>query len=191
MMRLFVAVTPPPEALDELRSATAAMRSAHPELRWSLPAQWHLTLAFLGEVDDDTRTDLSARLGLYRRLSAVSERDEIEAFAAEMVDRFGPLPEEVKHLLGVVQIKAYCRKAGVAQVEAGPKGAVIAFRHNTFANPAGLVTFIGEHQGDVKVQKDHKIVFKAGWADAAERLKGVRNVVRRLAELAAGEKKAA
>jgi 2'-5' RNA ligase len=63
VMRLFVAVTPPPEAIDELRSATAAMRSAHPELRWSLPAQWHLTLAFLGGVDDETRTDLSARLG--------------------------------------------------------------------------------------------------------------------------------
>jgi RNA 2',3'-cyclic 3'-phosphodiesterase len=63
MMRLFVAVTPPPEALDELRSATAEMRSAHPELRWSLPAQWHLTLAFLGEVGDEARADLSARLG--------------------------------------------------------------------------------------------------------------------------------
>jgi 2'-5' RNA ligase len=61
-MRLFVAVTPPPEALDELRAATEAMRSAHPQLRWSLPTQWHLTLAFLGEVGDEARTDLSARL---------------------------------------------------------------------------------------------------------------------------------
>jgi RNA 2',3'-cyclic 3'-phosphodiesterase len=63
MMRLFVAVTPPSEALDELSSATAAMRSACPELRWTRPDQWHLTLAFLGEVDDDARTDLAARLG--------------------------------------------------------------------------------------------------------------------------------
>jgi 2'-5' RNA ligase len=63
MMRLFVAVTPPPEALDELSSATAAMRSARPELRWTRPDQWHLTLAFLGEVDDQARADLSVRLG--------------------------------------------------------------------------------------------------------------------------------
>ncbi len=82
-------------------------------------------------------SDLQARLGLYRRLSMLTERDEIEAFAAELVDRFGPLPEEVKHLLAVVQIKGYCRKAGIAQVEAGPKGAVISFRGNSFANPAG------------------------------------------------------
>lgn len=133
--------------------------------------------------------DLSARLGLYRRLSAVTERDEIEAFAAEMVDRFGSLPEEVKHLLAVVQIKAYCRKAGISAVDAGPKGAVIVFRHNSFANPAGLVTFMAEHQGAVKLQQDHKLVFKDDWADAEERLRGTRAVVRRLSELAANKPK--
>jgi RNA 2',3'-cyclic 3'-phosphodiesterase len=63
MMRLFVAVTPPPQVLDELGSATETMRSARPELRWTRPDQWHLTLAFLGEVDDTARADLSVRLG--------------------------------------------------------------------------------------------------------------------------------
>lgn len=67
MMRLFVAVTPPPQVLDELRSATAAMRSARSELRWTRPDQWHLTLAFLGEVGDEARAEISARLG---RISA-------------------------------------------------------------------------------------------------------------------------
>jgi 2'-5' RNA ligase len=62
MMRLFAAVAPPPQVLDELRSATAAMRAAHPRLRWTRPDQWHLTLAFLGEVGDEARGDLSARL---------------------------------------------------------------------------------------------------------------------------------
>jgi 2'-5' RNA ligase len=63
MMRLFVAVTPPSRVVEELQTATAAMRSAHPQLRWALPDQWHLTLAFLGEVGDQARADLSARLG--------------------------------------------------------------------------------------------------------------------------------
>jgi 2'-5' RNA ligase len=61
-VRLFVAVTPPPEAVDELRRATAALRSTRPELRWTRPEQWHLTLVFLGEVDDRARADLAARL---------------------------------------------------------------------------------------------------------------------------------
>jgi 2'-5' RNA ligase len=61
-MRLFVAVSPPPDVLAELRSATAVVRRAHPGLRWTRPAQWHLTLVFLGGVDDDARADLSTRL---------------------------------------------------------------------------------------------------------------------------------
>jgi len=135
--------------------------------------------------------DLQARLGLYRRLSTLTEREDIEAFAAELVDRFGPLPEEVKHLLAVVQIKGYCRRAGIAQVEAGPKGAVVAFRGNQFANPAGLVSFINENAALVKMQQDHKLVVMSDWPDADERLKGVRQLVRRLAEIAEDQKAAA
>ena len=136
-------------------------------------------------------SDLQARLGLYRRLSGLTERDEIEAFAAELVDRFGSLPEEVKHLLAVVQIKGYCRKASVAQIEAGPKGAVLTFRQNRFANPAGLVVLISENPELLKMQQDHKLVYKADWPDADERLKGVRQLVRRIAEIAEEVKEAA
>jgi 2'-5' RNA ligase len=83
MMRLFVAVTPPPEALDELRSATAEMRSARSELRWTRPDQWHLTLAFLGEVDDAARADLTVRL------SRVAPRHPPPRLALTGAGRFG------------------------------------------------------------------------------------------------------
>jgi transcription-repair coupling factor (superfamily II helicase) len=136
-------------------------------------------------------SDLQARLGLYRRLSTLTEREDIEMFAAELVDRFGPLPEEVKHLLAVVQIKGYCRKAGIAQIEAGPKGAVLSFRGNTFTNPAGLVAFITENRALAKMQQDHKLVFKADWPDADERLKGTRQLARALADIAGKAKAAA
>ena len=79
--------------------------------------------------------DLQLRLGLYRRLADLDDQPAIEAFAAELIDRFGPLPEEVEHLLKIVAIKALCRRANVEKVDAGPKGAVIAFRDNSFADP--------------------------------------------------------
>ena len=53
-------------------------------------------------------------------------------------DRFGPLPAEVEHLLATVVVKALCRRANVAKIEAGPKGAVLSFRDDRFANPEGL-----------------------------------------------------
>jgi transcription-repair coupling factor (superfamily II helicase) len=128
--------------------------------------------------------DLQVRLGLYRRLSALRESSDLENFSAELADRFGPLPDEVKYLLTVVQIKNYCRRAGIAQVDAGPKGALIAFRNKTFANPPGLMQFMYDHGSSVKLQPDHKLVFKAGWEEGAERLKGARALVRQLADIA-------
>ena len=131
--------------------------------------------------------DLQVRLGLYRRLSGLRESADVENFAAELADRFGPLPEEVKHLLTVVQIKNYCRRAGIAQVDAGPKGAVITFRNKKFSNPQGLVTFMHEQGANVKLQPDHKLVFKADWDDGVERLKGARSLARELADIASGK----
>src|SRR5205807_2158715 len=102
--------------------------------------------------------DLQLRLGLYRRLADLSETQEIDAFGAELIDRFGPLPEEVEQLLKIVYIKSLCRKANVEKVEAGPKGIVISFRANRFVNPAGLVRFIGAEGSLAKIRPDQKIV---------------------------------
>ncbi len=135
--------------------------------------------------------DLQVRLGLYRRLSGLHESADLENFSAELADRFGPLPEEVKHLLTVVQIKNYCRRAGIAQVDAGPKGALISFRHKKFANPQGLVKFMHDNGAAVKLQPDHKLVFKADWEDGVERLRGTRALVRELAEIATSKTDAA
>jgi transcription-repair coupling factor (superfamily II helicase) len=136
-------------------------------------------------------SDLQVRLGLYRRLSFMDKREDIDAFAAELVDRFGELPPEVHHLLDVVEIKALCRRAGVAQVDAGPKGASIAFRRNQFANPEGLVAFVQASRGLVKVQPDHKLIFKATWDEPEARVKGVRGLILELAAIAEKNRKAA
>jgi 2'-5' RNA ligase len=62
-VRLFVAIVPPPRALDELEATVAPLRPAWPRLRWAGRPAWHLSLAFLGEVDDDTAAGLEPRLG--------------------------------------------------------------------------------------------------------------------------------
>ena len=136
-------------------------------------------------------SDLQLRLGLYRRLSTLEQRTDIDGFAAELVDRFGELPQEVKHLLDVVEIKGLARAGGLQQVDAGPKGAVVVFRKNQFANPEGLVQFMQKSTGRVKLQTDHKLVFRADWPQPEDRLRGVRALVRQMAEIAGAAKKAA
>jgi transcription-repair coupling factor (superfamily II helicase) len=113
------------------------------------------------------------------------DRLEIEAFAAELVDRFGPLPPEVENLLEIVAIKRMCRDAGVEKVEAGPKGAVIAFRENKFRHPEKLVRYIARHAASTKIRPDQRVVFTRNWEDPAERVKGVTEILGDLAKLAA------
>jgi transcription-repair coupling factor (superfamily II helicase) len=130
--------------------------------------------------------DLQVRLGLYRRLSTLTKREDIDGFGTELVDRFGPLPVEVEHLLDVMEIKALCRQANIAQVDAGTKGASLAFRKGQFPNPEGLVQFIAASKGTIKVQPDMKLVYRADWEDAAVRMRGVRLLAQELARLAKG-----
>ena len=73
-------------------------------------------------ITEDYVGDLGVRLALYRRLSGLESQADIDAFAAEMIDRFGPRPGSVEHLLSVMTIKQLCRAAGVAKVDAGDQG---------------------------------------------------------------------
>ncbi|MFN3868342.1 MAG: transcription-repair coupling factor [Hyphomicrobiaceae bacterium] len=167
-----------------LEEAVAAMKGG--DLK-ALEDQWTPEIA-LGTsilIPESYVSDLQLRLGLYRRLSGLDTRADIDSFAAELVDRFGPLPDEVVHLLDVMEIKGFCRQAGIAKVDAGPKGAVVTFRKNAFANPQGLVDFLQKSRGLVKLQADQRVVFKADWEQPERRLKGVRAFVAELAGIAA------
>jgi transcription-repair coupling factor (superfamily II helicase) len=108
-----------------------------------------------------------------------------------LVDRFGPLPDEVGHLLDVMEIKGLCRTAGIAKVDAGPKGAVITLYKGRFANPEGLISLVQNSRGLLKVQPDQRLVYRSDWDLPELRLKGVRALVQQFADLAAKTKKAA
>ena len=172
-----------------LEEAVAALKGGDLEAADQWSPEISIGLSVL--IPETYVADLQLRLGLYRRLSALETREEIDAFAAELVDRFGELPAEVDHLLDVMEIKGLCRIAGIAKVEAGTKGCVISFHRNTFANAQGLAQFLQASRGKAKVQPDHKIIFKGDWDLPQVRFKGVRALVSTLAEIAAKGAKAA
>jgi len=128
--------------------------------------------------------DLSVRLGLYRRISGLVDRAEIESFAAEFIDRFGPLPPEVDNLLEIVAIKQLCLAAGVDKVDAGPKGATLSFHQNRFAHPEKLVEWLSAQAGSVKLRPDHTLVYRRQWDEPASRLKGVQHLLKQIAAIA-------
>jgi transcription-repair coupling factor (superfamily II helicase) len=128
-------------------------------------------------------SDLPVRLGLYRRIGALTSDAESEALAAELTDRFGKLPEEVENLLETVALKRACREAGVEKLDAGPKGMVFGFRKNEFNNPGGLIAWIATRGGTVKIRPDHKLVVTRDM-DISARLAIAREILQHLTRLA-------
>jgi transcription-repair coupling factor (superfamily II helicase) len=129
--------------------------------------------------------DLNVRLSLYRRLSDAEKAQDREALAAELIDRFGPLPPEAGQLLKVVAIKGLCREANVAKIDVGPKGAVVTFRNDDFKNPGALIEFVAKNQIAWRVRPDNKIVVKGEWETPEQRLNAAERLLSELAKLAA------
>ncbi|WP_425385507.1 transcription-repair coupling factor [Tepidamorphus gemmatus] len=155
--------------------------------------QWspQITLGTAVLIPEHYVPDLDVRLGLYRRLSQIENELEIEAFAAELADRFGRLPVEAEQLLDVVRVKLLCREAGIDKLDAGPKGLVFGLRGNRFANPQGLVSFIADEGHRAKIRPDHTIVLLRDWATPEDRLRGTTHLLRRIAAIAAEARNAA
>jgi transcription-repair coupling factor (superfamily II helicase) len=128
--------------------------------------------------------DLNVRLALYRRLSEAERPEDREALAAELIDRFGPLPAEAAQLLKVVAIKGLCRQTNVAKIDVGPKGAVISFRGDQFANPAGLVGLVQRKSALWRVRPDHRVVVRGEWDTPNERLNAAEKILTELAGVA-------
>ncbi|HEV7157008.1 MAG TPA: transcription-repair coupling factor [Caulobacteraceae bacterium] len=167
------------EAVAELK-AGGAERDLALERGWS--PQINTGAAVL--IPEAYVPDLNVRLAIYRRLSDAERADDREALAAELIDRFGPLPPEADQLLKVVAIKGLCREANVAKIDVGPKGALVSFRGDHFANPAGLVAFIQKHPQAWRLRPDQKLQVKGEWQTPKARLAAAERVMGEIAALA-------
>lgn len=166
-----------------LEEAVAMLRGGVDE---ELEDQWspQISIGTSVLIPENYVSDLQVRMGLYRRLSTMQDANEVDGFAAELSDRFGSPPSEVHHLLEIVKIKVACRIAGVSSVNAGPRGAIVAFHKDSPPNPEGIVGFMRLKPSVVKIQPDQKMIYKADWADDEKRLKGAQRLVMELADIA-------
>ncbi|MGE3867394.1 MAG: TRCF domain-containing protein, partial [Hyphomonadaceae bacterium] len=165
------------EAVQALREGK---QEASEQRSWS--PQINVGAAVL--IPEEYAPDLTVRLSLYRRLAEIETDAEREAFAAELIDRFGPMPVEAQQLIQVAGLKAMCKRANIAKLDAGPKGASITFRDPGFPDPAALVRFIQSRPLDFKPRPDGKLIVSGDWPDAPARFKALRGVLETLTRLA-------
>jgi transcription-repair coupling factor (superfamily II helicase) len=134
-------------------------------------------------IPEDYVPDLDLRMGLYRRMNELESSGEIEAFAAELIDRFGKLPDETDNLLKVIEIKLNCRAAQVVKLDVGPKGALVHFHNDTFPDLEGLIAYVQRLKGTAKLRPDSKLVISRSWPDAPSRVNGALQLSKGLARI--------
>jgi len=116
--------------------------------------------------------DLDLRMGLYRRINELEDKGGVEAFAAELIDRFGSLPDATQNLLTLIEIKLNCRKAGIAKIDIGPRGALVAFRDDRCPNVNGLLAYVEKLGPVAKLRPDSKLFIQRAWSNPQARLNG-------------------
>jgi transcription-repair coupling factor (superfamily II helicase) len=135
-------------------------------------------------IPDTYVPDLDLRMGLYRRLNELETVQEIEAFGAEMIDRFGKLPEPTENLLTLIQIKLNAKTAHIAKIDVGPRGALVAFWNDTFPKVDGLLAYVARLGDTAKLRPDMRLSITRAWADPKARLHGILQLSRGLAKVA-------
>ncbi|MEQ1639854.1 MAG: transcription-repair coupling factor [Novosphingobium sp.] len=135
-------------------------------------------------IPEDYVPDLAVRMALYRRLNDAEDQAEIESLSAEMIDRFGPLPQPTANLIKLIQIKRQAIEANIAKIDVGAKGSLVAFHHDTFPDPAGLIAYAARLEGTIKLRPDSKIVVTRAWGSAEARLNGLFQLTKGLSAIA-------
>jgi len=135
-------------------------------------------------IPEDYVPDLDLRMGLYRRMNEIEDKGGIEAFAAEMIDRFGKLPDATKNLIDVIGIKLDCKKARISRLDVGAKGALVTFADGGFPNVKGLLAYLERLKDTAKLRPDQKLVITRNWTDPAARLHGATQLAKGLAKAA-------
>lgn len=124
-------------------------------------------------IPEDYVPDLAVRMALYRRMNEAEGPEAVEALAAEMIDRFGPLPPATQNLLRLIEVKRQAIVAGIAKIDVGAKGALVSFHNDSFADPAGLVAYVERLNGVAKLRPDNKLVIQRAWSNPEGRLNGL------------------
>ena len=140
-------------------------------------------------IPEDYVPDLAVRMALYRRLNDADDAQEIEALSAEMIDRFGPLPQPTVNLVQLIQIKRQAIEANIAKIDVGAKGTLVSFHGDEFPDPAGLFAYVERLNGAVKLRPDSKLVVNRAWGDPKARLNGLLQLTKGLSAIARKAKK--
>src|SRR3546814_1808264 len=93
-------------------------------------------------IPDDYLPDVHARLTLYKRISSARNVDELRELQVEMIDRFGLLPDQVKHLFATAELQLQADALGIRKLDLGAEGGRLQFVEKHAAAPMAVIRLI-------------------------------------------------
>lgn len=136
------------EAIAELRKESSEILEFTPKINLKIPIL----------IPETYIEDSALRLAIYRRTGLLKNNEDIENFALEMEDRFGPVPNEFLNLLKVVEIRNKCMEHKIEALDSGPEGFVIKFNEN-FDVSEKVMNFVQKYPRNAKIKPDNKLVY--------------------------------
>lgn len=174
---------------EMLEDAVAAIKSGkmpNPELDLDKSIDVNLRIPAL--IPEDYLPDVHTRLIMYKRISACHETEELRDLQIEMIDRFGLLPEPLKLLFRLTQLKIRAQLFGIKKIDANVSTGRIEFKPHTAVDPLSIVELIQADPVHFKLGGASQIQFNHDSAEAEERLDFINAI---LDELKIAEQKAA
>ncbi len=149
------------------------------EEKWT--PQLNLGLSVL--IPENYIQDLDLRLNLYQRIASLEDEKEIEAFAVEMIDRFGPLPAEFDHLISIVKLKRLCIQNHIRKIDAGPKAIMLEFSDKNFDKTEQLLKLVKTNPDQVKLKPENKVLLNNSIENPIKRIELINRFIKRLNEV--------
>jgi transcription-repair coupling factor (superfamily II helicase) len=126
-----------------LERAVEALKSGRsPELDRALDHGAEIDLKVAALIPEDYLPDVHARLIMYKRIASAANIEEIHELKVEMIDRFGLLPEAVRNLFDITELKLKATPLGIRKVDVGDQGGRIVFSSKPQVDPANIVRLI-------------------------------------------------
>ena len=166
------------EMLEEAVEAIKAGRT--PNLDMQLNKAIEINLRIPALIPDDYLPDVHTRLIMYKRISAAFDSNELLELRVEMIDRFGLLPNPLKLLFRVTQLRLKAQQYGVKKIDANINTGRIEFNRNTDVEPLSIVQVLQDNPQQFKLGGANQLQFTHGQADADERLDFINGVLDRL-----------
>ena len=161
-----------------LERAVQALKSGRePQLDAPLSHGGEIDLRIPALIPEDYLPDVHARLVMYKRIASAEDAEALRELQVEMIDRFGLLPEAVKNLFRVTELKLKAQDMGVRKVEAGPQGGRLLFDKEPKIDPAAVIRLIQTQAKTYKLDGQDKLRFIMDLPEREQRFEAVEKLL--------------